>query len=132
MMTPHDPNECIWQRYFAALLQSCPPDEARRRADKALSEHCERWPRERRVVPKQEVDDQIDQERCDAARKLAWVIQDACNRAESILASADRQDAAHVVQTMGDHIVTHCLTTSSDGRVRPASAMQFEVPKSRS
>jgi hypothetical protein len=56
----YDPSERIWHNYYCASIQGGrPPTEARREADKALAEHFERWPRERKVIPLTEHEDQI-------------------------------------------------------------------------
>lgn len=56
----YDPSERIWHNYYcASITGGRSPTEARREADKALAEHFERWPRERKVIPLQEHEDQV-------------------------------------------------------------------------
>jgi hypothetical protein len=103
-----DPSEAIWQEYFKAALTAAfaasptaasTVAEAKNVADKAFAEHCERWPRERKVVPLTEHEERLAIIRVETAERVLEAI--GGGGAQFVvynLENAKRHDAANVLR----------------------------------
>jgi hypothetical protein len=106
-----DPGEAIWQAYFEAAIAAGEGQTiavSKDKADKAYAEHCERWPRERKVVPLNVHEEVVEAARLKTAEHL---IEVACQTARPAMNNLEhgpesRKDAAQVLRSFVEALGT--------------------------
>lgn len=128
-----DPGEMDWQGYFmAALASGVDVPKAKETADKAYALHCERWPRERKVIPLTEHVEALETERIAGASTVIRAIGEAAASAYSDLkyqargGKRPRADAAEVLSSFASAAAT--LIAPVMGKLVIGNRLQWQAP----